>query len=91
MNDPTRRALLTASALSLGASIGVLVWVVAYLLWRVVRSARDGDPFSLENVSRLRWVAARARTSDGDSQSARSIPSSSARDSSCRNGSAAKA
>lgn len=35
----------------------VLAWTATYQLWRVVQSARDGDPFTSRNVSRLRRVA----------------------------------
>lgn len=35
-----------------------LAWLATFNLLRVVRSARDGQPFSASNVSRLRWVAA---------------------------------
>jgi hypothetical protein len=34
-----------------------VAWVGLYQLWRVVQSARDGDPFTIRNVTRLRWVA----------------------------------
>lgn len=34
-----------------------LVWTAGFLLWRVVQSARHGDPFTPLNVTRLRRVA----------------------------------
>ncbi len=46
-----------ASALMIVASIG-LAWLGLVNLRRIVRVARDGDPFNARNVIRLRYLAA---------------------------------
>jgi len=39
-------------------SLLTLAWVALLQLRRIVRSARDGDPFDPRNVARFRWLAA---------------------------------
>lgn len=46
-----------AASWALFAVIAGGAWFALFQLWRVVRSARDGDPFSHRNVYRLRWIA----------------------------------
>lgn len=46
-----------AASWPLVAAVGAVAWFALDQLWRVVSSARDGDPFSHRNVYRLRWIA----------------------------------